>query len=251
MMMAADEFEGRVALVTGGSRGIGKRIGEVLAAAGAEVVLADLDADGAAAAAEEIRATGAAAGSVAMNVADDESVATSAAGLLDDYGKIAILVNNAGITRDNLLLRMKREEWDGVLQTNLVGVYRLCRALVPAMVKARYGRIVNISSVVGSIGNAGQTNYAAAKAGVEGMTRSLAREVASRNVTVNCVAPGFIDTAMTQALPEKARTMLLDQVPMKRLGTPDDIAAAVRFLAGDAASYITGTTLHVNGGMHM
>jgi 3-oxoacyl-[acyl-carrier protein] reductase len=146
---------------------------------------------------------------------------------------------------------MKREEWDGVLQTNLVGVYRLCRALVPAMVKARYGRIVNISSVVGSIGNAGQTNYAAAKAGVEGLTRSLAREVASRNVTVNCVAPGFIDTAMTQGLPEMARKLLLDQVPMKRLGTPDDIASAVRFLAGDAASYITGTTLHVNGGMYM
>lgn len=247
----SSSLEGKVALVTGGSRGIGKQIAESLAAQGAEAVLADLDADGAEQAAEEMRASGMSAASLAMNVADDNSVEDCANRLLGDYGRIAILVNNAGITRDNLLLRMKREEWDGVLQTNLVGVYRLCRALVPSMVRARYGRIVNISSVVGSIGNAGQTNYAAAKAGVEGLSRSLAREVASRNVTVNCVAPGFIDTAMTQGLPEKARKMLLDQVPMKRLGTPEDIAAAVLFLVSDAASYITGTTLHVNGGMYM
>jgi len=244
-------LEGKVALVTGGSRGIGRQIAESLAAQGAEAVLADLDAGGAEQAAEEMRAAGMRAAAMAMNVADDNSVEECAKSLLGEYDRIAILVNSAGITRDNLLLRMKREEWDGVLQTNLVGVYRLCRALVPSMVRARYGRIVNISSVVGSIGNAGQTNYAAAKAGVEGLTRSLAREVASRNVTVNCVAPGFIDTAMTQGLPENARKMLLGQVPMKRLGTPEDIAAAVQFLVSDAASYITGTTLHVNGGMYM
>lgn len=245
------DLSGKVALVTGGSRGIGRQIGIALAGAGADVILADLDADGAEATAEEIRGGGGSARGVSLNVADDDAVEQGVAGLLADYGKIPILVNNAGITRDNLLLRMKREDWDRVLQTNLGGVYRMCRALVPAMVRAREGRIVNISSVVGSIGNAGQTNYAAAKAGLEGFSRSLAREVASRNVTVNCVAPGFIDTAMTRSLNEAARARLLEQVPLRRLGTPEDIAAAVLFLVGDAAAYITGTTLHVNGGMYM
>ena len=247
----ATGLAGKVALVTGGSRGIGRQIGVTLAHAGAEVVLADLDHEGAEKAAAAIREGGGRARGLSMNVADDGSVEQGVAQLLDDYDRIAILVNNAGITRDNLLLRMKREDWDSVLQTNLVGVYRLCRAMVPSMVRGRYGRIVNISSVVGSIGNAGQTNYAAAKAGVEGLTRSLAREVASRNVTVNCVAPGFIDTKMTRALSESARKMLLDKVPMKRLGTPEDVASAVLFLVGDAAGYLTGTTLHVNGGMYM
>lgn len=245
------DLQDRVALVTGASRGIGRDVAEALAGAGAEVILADLDAEGADAAAAEIRSAGGRARGFAMNVADDSSVADGVVRLLEDCDRIPLLVNNAGITRDSLLLRMKQEDWDSVLQTNLVGVYRLCRALVPSMVRARYGRIVNISSVVASIGNAGQTNYAAAKAGLEGFTRSLAREVASRNVTVNCVAPGFIDTAMTQALDDAARKRLLDQVPMKRLGTPADIASAVLFLVSEPAGYITGTTLHVNGGMYM
>jgi 3-oxoacyl-[acyl-carrier protein] reductase len=245
------ELEGKVALVTGGSRGIGRQIGITLAAAGAEVVLADLDLPGAEQTASEIVSAGGQARGLTMNVAADTAVEEAVAGLLEDYDRIPILVNNAGITRDNLLMRMKPEEWDGVLQTNLVGVYRMCRALVPSMVRARYGRVVNISSVVGSMGNAGQCNYSAAKAGVEGLTRSLAREVGSRNITVNCVAPGFIDTAMTQSLDDAARKRLLEQVPIKRLGTPEDIAAAVLFLVGDAASYITGATLHVNGGMYM
>ena len=242
---------GKVALVTGGSRGIGRQIGVALAGAGAEVILADLDAEGAAAAAEEIKSGGGRARGVSLDVSDDDSVEKGVSELLSHYDRIPVLVNNAGITRDNLLLRMKREDWDRVLQTNLTGVYRMCRALVPSMTRAREGRIVNISSVVGSMGNAGQTNYAAAKAGLEGFSRSLAREVASRNVTVNCVAPGFIDTAMTQALPEAARERLLHQVPLRRLGKPEDIAAAVLFLAGDDAAYITGATLHVNGGMYM
>jgi 3-oxoacyl-[acyl-carrier protein] reductase len=245
------ELEGKVALITGGSRGIGRQVGITLAGAGAEVILADLDLPGAEQSAAEIRDRGGQARAVAMNVAEDAGVEEVMAGLLETYDRIPILVNNAGITRDSLLLRMKPEDWNGVLQTNLVGVYRLCRALVPSMVRARYGRIVNISSVVGSIGNAGQSNYAAAKAGVEGFTRSLAREVASRDITVNCVAPGFVDTAMTQALDDTARKRLLEQVPIKRLGTPEDIAEAVLFLAGERASYITGSTLHVNGGMYM
>lgn len=245
------DLAGKAALVTGGSRGIGRQIGAALAGAGADVILADLDADGAAAAAGEINAGGGRARGVFMDVADDDSVEKGVAGLLSDYGRIPILVNNAGITRDSLLLRMKREDWDRVLQTNLVGVYRMCRAVVPSMVRAREGRIVNISSVVGSIGNAGQSNYAAAKAGLEGFSRSLAREVASRNITVNCVAPGFIDTAMTRALGEAARKRLLEQVPLNRLGAPEDVAAAVLFLAGSGAGYITGATLHVNGGMFM
>lgn len=246
-----DGLSGKVALVTGGSRGIGRQIGIALAAAGAEVILADLDADGAAETAEEIKAGGGLARGARLDVSDDEAVESGVAELLSHYDRIPILVNNAGITRDNLLLRMKQEDWDRVLQTNLTGVYRTCRALLPSMTRAREGRIVNISSVVGSMGNAGQTNYAAAKAGLLGFSRSLAREVASRNVTVNCVAPGFIDTAMTQGLGEAARTRLLSQVPLRRLGTPEDIAAAVLFLVGGGAAYITGATLHVNGGMYM
>ena len=244
-------LSGKVALVTGGSRGIGRQIGIALARAGAEVILGDLDADGAEETAREINAAGGRARGLLLNVAEDEAVENGVAELLSHYDRIPILVNNAGITRDNLLLRMKQEDWDRVLQTNLTGVYRMCKALVPSMTRAREGRIVNISSVVGSMGNAGQTNYAAAKAGLEGFSRSLAREVASRNVTVNCVAPGFIDTAMTQSLPDAARDRLLAQVPLKRLGRPEDIAEAVLFLVGDGAAYITGATLHVNGGMYM
>jgi 3-oxoacyl-[acyl-carrier protein] reductase len=167
------------------------------------------------------------------------------------HGDIAILVNNAGITRDNLLLRMKEEEWDDILSTNLTSVYRLSKAVLRGMMKARFGRIINITSVIGAMGNAGQTNYAAAKAGATGFTKALAREVGSRNITVNCIAPGFIDTDMTRAMTEEQRTALLREIPLARLGHVDDVASAVVFLASDGASYITGCTLHVNGGMHM
>jgi len=244
-------LEDRVALVTGGSRGIGKAIAAELAQAGAEVLLTSRTKESAETAASEIRSSGGKARGVALDVSSDESVEGRIAALLDDCARIAILVNNAGITRDNLLLRMKREDWDGVLQTNLSGVYRLCRAVVPSMVRARYGRIVNITSVVAGIGSPGQSNYAAAKAGIEGFTRSLARELASRNITVNCIAPGFIDTDMTRGLDDEIRERLLDQVPMKTLGSPKDVAAAVRFMVGAGADYISGTTLHVNGGMYM
>ena len=241
----------RVALVTGGSRGIGKAVAAALARAGARVVLTARSAEAAEAAAAELGAPGIPARGVALDVSSDEAVERGVAELLRDYARIALLVNNAGVTCDNLLLRMKRDEWSRVVDTNLTGVYRMCRALVPSMVRARFGRIVNITSVVAEIGNAGQTNYAAAKAGIEGFTRSLARELASRNITVNCVAPGFIDTDMTRSLDDAVRAKLLEQVPLKRLGTPQDVAAAVLFLCGDGAEYITGTTLHVNGGMYM
>ena len=248
--MSAGSSE-RVALVTGGSRGIGKAIARVLASEGAQVVLTAREADVAARVAGELSAEGGRVRGVALDISVDASVDTAIGELLDDYGKIPILVNNAGITCDNLLLRMKMDDWDRVLQTNLTGVYRLCRALVPSMVRGRFGRIVNITSVVAAIGNAGQANYAAAKAGIEGLSRSLARELASRNVTVNCVAPGFIDTDMTRELPEKAREKLLAEVPLGRLGSGDDVARAVAFLVGPGGDYITGTTLQVNGGMHM
>jgi len=242
---------GRVALVTGGSRGIGRHIAETLAAAGAQVVLTARTREAAEQAAATIPATPEVARGIALDVADGESVQQGVAGVIADYARIAILVNNAGITSDNLLLRMKAEEWDCVLRTNLGGAYRMCRAVVPSMVKARYGRIVNVTSVVAHLGNAGQVNYVAAKAGVEGLSKSLARELATRNVTVNCVAPGFIDTDMTRGLDDAARERLLSQIPLGRLGTPADVAAAVAFLVGDGADYITGTTLHVNGGMYM
>ena len=241
----------KVALVTGGSRGIGRCIASRLAAAGADVVLTATTLDGAEAAAGEIRADGGRARGISLDISSDESVKEGVAAVLGDYDRIPILVNNAGVTCDNLLMRMKPEDWDRVLRTNLTGVYRLCRAVVPSMVRTRYGRIVNISSVVAQSGNPGQTNYAAAKAGIEGFGRSLARELASRNITVNSVAPGFIDTDMTRGLGEAARKSLLDQVPLKRLGSPDDIAAAVEFLVGPGADYVTGITLNVNGGMYM
>ncbi len=239
-------FDGKVALVTGAGRGIGREIAVRLAAEGARVVATDLRFDDEAPPGGDGRIR-----NVVMDITDDAAVEAAVQDLSRDYGTIPLLVNNAGITRDNLLLRMKKDEWDAVIATNLTGTYRLCRTLIPAMVRARYGRIVNISSVVARLGNAGQANYAAAKAGVEGLTRTLAREFASRNITVNCVAPGFIDTAMTRGLSEEARARLMDLVPMKRLGTPADVASAVLFLLGDPASYITGTTLYVNGGMYM
>ena len=242
---------GKTALVTGASRGIGRAIAIRLAADGAQVIVAARSLDAGRPVVETIEAAGGRARACALDVADDASVATGVAELLKECGSIPILVNNAGITRDNLLMRMKAAEWDLVVGTNLTGIYRTCRALVPSMIRARHGRIVNVTSVVARLGNPGQTNYTASKAGIEGFTRSLAREIASRNVTVNCVAPGFIDTDMTRALPEDARKRLLDQVPLGRLGTPEDVAAAVRFLVGDDAAYVTGAVVDVNGGLYM
>ena len=244
-------FTGKAALVTGGSRGIGSGIATALAEGGAHVIVAARGLAGAEEQVLRIREAGGSAEAVALDISRDDQVQEVLAGLVKAHGTIPLLVNNAGITRDNLLLRMKKEEWDDVVGTNLTGIYRVCRALVPAMVRARYGRIVNITSVSGRIGNPGQVNYAAAKAGIEGFTRSLARELAGRNVTVNCVAPGFIDTEMTRVLTESQRSTLLEQVPMHRLGTPADVAAAVGFLLGEGAAYITGITLDVNGGMYM
>jgi len=241
----------QVALVTGASRGIGEAILHSLARAGMRVIgTATSDAG-----AQHITATLAAAGlggrGARLDVRDASAIDTLLADIEANEGALTVLVNNAGITRDNLLMRMKDEEWDDIVATNLSAVFRLCKAVVRPMMKARYGRIVNITSVVGHAGNAGQTNYAAAKAGVAGFTRSLAREVGSRGITANCVAPGFIDTDMTRALSETQREALLGGIPAGRLGHVDDVAAAVTFLASPSAAYITGETLHVNGGMLM
>ncbi len=241
---------GKTALVTGASRGIGRAIALAVAERGATVIVTARTVEAAAQTAEAIVGFGGRAQAVALDIADDASVEATMAGVLKEHATIPLLVNNAGITRDNLLMRMKTEDWNQVIDTNLSGIYRVCRSLVPSMVKARYGRIVNITSVVSRSGNPGQVNYAAAKAGAEGFTRSLARELASRNITVNCIAPGFIDTDMTQQLTEAQREALLTQVPLKRLGTPEDVAHGVTYLLSDAASYVTGITLDVNGGMY-
>lgn len=243
-------LENQLALVTGASRGIGKAIATMLARNGARVVGTATTEAGAQAINEYLTASGG-AGKV-LDVRDSAQVSA----LIDEIEKafgapVAILVNNAGITQDNIAVRMKESEWDSVIDTNLKSVFRLSKAVLRGMMKARHGRIINITSVVGSSGNAGQMNYAAAKAGIAGMTRSLAREIGSRNVTVNCVAPGFIDTDMTRALSEDQKKALLGQIPLGRLGNPDDVAAAVLFLASQQAGYVTGTTLHVNGGMYM
>jgi 3-oxoacyl-[acyl-carrier protein] reductase len=249
--MVPSTFAGKTALVTGASRGIGRAIALALAARGAHVIAAARSIDAARGTVDEVVASGGKAQAVALDIANDASVESTVAALLKEHATIPLLVNNAGITRDNLLMRMKKEDWNEVIDTNLSGIYRSCRSLVPSMVKARYGRIVNITSVVARSGNAGQANYAASKAGTEGLTRSLAKELASRNITVNCVAPGFIDTDMTRSLNEAQRAQLLENVPMKRLGTPGDIASAVTYLLSDDASYVTGITLCVNGGMYM
>ncbi|HQV41320.1 MAG: 3-oxoacyl-ACP reductase FabG [Moraxellaceae bacterium] len=244
-------ISGKIALVTGASRGIGKAIALELAAKGAVVVgtaTSQAGADGITAYLAEAGNTGR---GYVLNVADSASIESFMAAITAEVGSPAILVNNAGITRDNLMLRMKDDEWDSVINTNLTAIYRMTKACLKAMTKARWGRIVNISSVVGSSGNPGQANYAAAKAGLEGFSRALAREIGSRNITVNSVAPGFIATDMTQSLPEEQKDKLLASIPAGRLGQPEEIAAAVGFLASAEAGYITGVTLHVNGGMYM
>ncbi|MEE3156707.1 MAG: 3-oxoacyl-ACP reductase FabG [Pseudomonadota bacterium] len=244
-------LEGKVALVTGASRGIGQAIAHALAAQGAVVVGTATSDQGAQAIGEKLAAAGYKGAGMKLDVRDPESVAAVLAAITESYGAPAILVNNAGITADNLLMRMKDDEWDDVIGTNLSSVYRLSKAVLRGMTKGRWGRIINISSVVGGMGNAGQSNYAAAKAGMEGFTRALAREVGSRAITVNAVAPGFIDTDMTRALNDSQRSVMLEQIPLARLGQAEEIAAAVAFLASESAGYITGATLPVNGGMYM
>ncbi|MDE2614620.1 MAG: 3-oxoacyl-ACP reductase FabG [Burkholderiales bacterium] len=242
--------EGQVALVTGASRGIGKAIAAALAAAGFRVVGTATTEDGAAGITAALAAWPGCRG-IALNVTDGAACDAAVDALVKEMGGLQVLVNNAGITRDQLAMRMKDDDWDAVLDTNLKAVFRLSRAVMRPMMKQRYGRIVNVTSVVGASGNAGQANYAAAKAGVAGMTRALARELGSRNVTVNCVAPGFIATDMTAALPEAQKAALLAQIPLGRLGAVEEVAHAVAFLASPLAGYITGAELHVNGGMYM
>lgn len=247
----SDCLQGEVALVTGASRGIGRAIAEQLALAGATVVGTATSADGADQIAHRLTGSGARGRGAALDVRDAAAGDALIEAIIAEHGKLSILVNNAGIARDTLALRMKDDDWAAVIDTNLSAVFRLSRAVLRGMMKARHGRIINITSVVGASGNAGQANYAAAKAGVAGMTRALARELGSRNITVNCIAPGFIDTDMTRGLADDQARSLLAQIPLGRLGSVDEIAAAVVFLASPAASYISGSTLHVNGGIYM
>lgn len=242
---------GEVALVTGASRGIGRAIADQLARAGATVIGTATGEAGAQGIDARLRELGAKGRGAVFDVRDSAAGDVLIEAITKEHGKLSILVNNAGITRDTLAMRMKDDDWSAVLDTNLSGVFRLSRGVLRGMMKAKHGRIVNITSVVGATGNAGQANYAAAKAGVAGLTRALAREVGSRGITVNCIAPGFIDTDMTRALNEQQTQGLLAQIPLGRLGQAEDIGAAVVFLASPAASYITGATLHVNGGMYM
>jgi 3-oxoacyl-[acyl-carrier protein] reductase len=241
----------KVAIVTGGGQGIGRAIVLDLAEIGVDVVVADINIDAAESAAAEAAAAGIDALAIQVNVADSKNVEAMIEKTVEKYGRIDHLVNNAGITRDALMMRMGDDAWQAVIDINLTGTYLCSKAVIRTMMKQRSGRIVNISSVVGAMGNAGQTNYAASKAGVIGLTKSLAREVASRGINVNAVAPGFIQTAMTDGLPEKARDELVTLIPNGRLGLPEDVSAAVKFLLSDDASYITGQVLHVNGGMYM
>ncbi len=248
-MSVSDTLRGEVALVTGASRGIGAAIADALAEQGATVIGTATSEAGAAAIGDRLAKVG--GHGRLLNVTDSASVDALVESIASSIGPITILVNNAGITRDNLLLRMKEDEWQSILDTNLTSVYRTSKAVLRGMMKARKGRIISIASVIGSIGNAGQSNYAAAKAGVVAFSKSLAREIGSRGITVNVVAPGFIDTDMTRAMPEAAREGLLGQIALGRLGESADIANAVTFLASPSAAYITGETLHVNGGMYM
>jgi 3-oxoacyl-[acyl-carrier protein] reductase len=244
-------FQGRSALVTGASQGIGRACARALAQAGARVALAARNEGKLNEVAAEIASKGGAAAVFLLDAASEESIKACAKAAVQHFGSIEILVNNAGITRDTLALRMKRADWDEVILTNLTGTFLMTQALLSPMLKARWGRIINISSVVGETGQAGQANYAASKAGLIGLTRSLARELASRNITVNAVAPGYIETAMTEVLDEKQREGMLREIPLGRAGTDAEIAAAVRFLASEEAAYITGHVLDVNGGMYM
>lgn len=244
-------LEGRTALVTGASQGIGRACANALARAGAQVALAARSRTKLEEAAAEIVTVGGKAAVFELDLASEESIRAAAKAVLAEFGRIDILVNNGGIARDNLMLRMKRADWDAVLATNLTGAFLLTQAVCPAMLKARWGRVINITSVVGEAGQAGQVNYAASKAGLIGMTKSLARELASRNITVNAVAPGYISTPMTDVLNEQQRAAMLTQIPLDRAGTPEDIAHAVTFLASEEAAYITGHVLDVNGGMYM
>ncbi len=244
-------LQGKAALVTGASQGIGRACAHVLAAAGAKVALAARNEAKLNEVAAEIASAGGAAAVFALDIASEESIKACAKAAVAHFGSIEILVNNAGITRDTLVLRMKRADWDDVLQTNLTGTFLMTQAVMSSMLKARWGRIINVSSVVGETGQAGQANYAASKAGLIGLTKSLARELASRNITANAIAPGYIETAMTAVLDEKQRESMLAHIPLGRAGTDADIANAVRFLASDDSAYITGHVLDVNGGMYM
>lgn len=244
-------LEGKTALITGGAQGIGKAIAQRLISQGAVVALCDINLETAEAAADELSVYDGAAKAFLMNVADEMSVADAVTKVADDLGKIDILINNAGITRDTLMLRMKSDDWNAVIDINLTGVFNVSKSVVKLMVKARTGRIINISSVVGLIGNVGQVNYSAAKAGLLGLTKTMAREFASRSITVNAIAPGFIKTEMTDRLSEETKQEFMSSVPLKRPGLPEDVAAAAAFLASDDASYITGQVLCVDGGMVM
>ncbi|MGE4499109.1 MAG: 3-oxoacyl-ACP reductase FabG [Hydrogenovibrio sp.] len=244
-------LSGKIAFVTGASRGIGKAIALDLAANGATVIGTATSENGAQAITDYLKEAGAQGVGKCLNVTDAEMIVTVLEEVTKEFGTPTVLVNNAGITRDNLLMRMKDDEWDDIIDTNLSSVYRMSKACLRGMMKAKQGAIINIASVVGVMGNAGQTNYAAAKAGIMGFTKSLAREIGAKNVTVNTVAPGFIDTDMTRALPEEQREALTQQIPLKRLGEPEDIAKTVTFLASEGGRYITGQTINVNGGMYM
>lgn len=244
-------LQGEITLVTGASRGIGRSIAEMLGKAGATIVGTATSEKGAEAISAYLTAAGIAGKGMVLNVAAKDSIESVIKTVTSEFGGISVLVNNAGITRDNLLMRMKDEEWDDIIATNLTSVYRMSKACMRGMTKAKKGRIISISSVVGASGNPGQTNYAAAKAGLVGFSKSLAREIGSRNITVNVVAPGFIDTDMTRELSEEQRNHLLQNIPLSRLGQPNEIAGAVLFLASSLGAYITGETIHVNGGMYM
>jgi len=244
------KLKGRVAFVTGAAQGIGRSIAEALAKEGADIIVSDINIELAKITANEIGALGVKSVAVKTNVADSNDVAASVEHAVKEFGKIDILVNNAGITKDNLVIRMKDEDWDAVLSVNLRSMFLCTKAIAPLMMKNRWGRIVNIASIVGEMGNFGQANYSAAKAGAIGLTKTVARELASRGVTCNAIAPGFIDTAMTQKLSDDVKKRLSEQIPLTRLGTPEDIAKAVVFLCADA-DYITGQVINVNGGMYM
>lgn len=245
------KLKDKVALVTGAAQGIGKAIAIALAKEGANIIVSDINLEQATHTAEEIKSMGVKAIPLKMNVAELVEVESEVKKALGEMGKIDILVNNAGITKDNLFIRMKKDEWDAVLSVNLGGVFNLCKVVSRLMMRQRYGKIINIASIVGEMGNVGQANYSASKAGVIGLTKTLARELAPRGVMVNAIAPGFIQTAMTDKIPEEAKNKMLEQIPLAKLGQPEDVAAAALFLASGAADYITGQVINVNGGMLM